>query len=373
MSSIAKLILLFTIFYILGIANCFSQNVSVEIVENDELEVLINSARFGLPELITSDEGFIYVTDAQAMNIKVFNKESMEHYTFGRRGRGPGEFMNFDLITSYSKSLYVFDTVLNSKYVKISSEGEIIDEILIKPEGSNRLFRPRQVVHSKDGYKLFLYNNFSDNKDILHAWSPDLQHNFVSHLDQSKTRGSSGFANALNSSTAGSSVEIYNGKWIYVSRVPFDGLHITNPATGEYTFTPVTYESEAYSETTNNRYRDKVFMRHNSAEGSFSGYVFRMNAGLFKASEEFLVHFTAEHSLSDSGEANNWNLHATVFDKGLNVVSNQKLIKNVSLLSFNLPAVRHRDENGNYFFIHYDADEFPHISVFTLNFNEKVN
>jgi len=351
-------------------ALCYSQKLSVEIEKNDELEHLVNSARFGLPVLITSDEDHIYIADEQALNIKVFNRKIKEHYTIGRRGRGPGEFMHFDLITHSSNALYVYDTFGNSKYVVYSNNGEIINELPVKTDGTNRIFRPRQIIHLDDDFIVILSNNYSVNTNILHIWSADLHTHTASFLDMSKLKGNSSFVNALNNSIAGSSVEKYNGNLIYVNRVPFDGLHLTNLISGEYTFKPVKYDSEAFRETNENLHKDRVFIRNNSPAGSLSGYIYRLNAGLFQTGEDFLIHFLAEHSLADSGETNNWDLHVTVFDKELNVVTNQKLIENIPLMSFRQPAVRHRDEKGNFYLLHYDVDNYPRISVFTLKINQ---
>ena len=90
---------------------------------------------------ILVDSGLnIYVLDTGNYQVKVFDKNGIFKYSFGKKGRGPGEFMApiwFSL--GKDESVFILDTI-NRKVLNFSKKGEWLDEFGIKANRPNELF-----------------------------------------------------------------------------------------------------------------------------------------------------------------------------------------------------------------------------------------
>lgn len=101
----ASLFLQFALF-LLGSSSLHAQQAS------KKTEVVIEDSRIGLIQGITLDEkGRIYVGDLSNLKVHRYLESGKHERSFGRRGRGPGEFQSISGVrVGPADSLYVYDT-----------------------------------------------------------------------------------------------------------------------------------------------------------------------------------------------------------------------------------------------------------------------
>ena len=74
--------------------------------------------------LDVDDRGRILVVDAQAREVRVFSPEGRHLHSFGRRGEGPGEFSEPDVIRIRDDGLLVIRDQRNARFSLFAPEGE---------------------------------------------------------------------------------------------------------------------------------------------------------------------------------------------------------------------------------------------------------
>lgn len=76
-------------------------------------------------DITCDNDGFVYVCDSRANNIKKFSQEGEYIATIGRKGQGPGEFNWPFLITINRSHIFVWD-MGNYRICKLTTEGDFI-------------------------------------------------------------------------------------------------------------------------------------------------------------------------------------------------------------------------------------------------------
>lgn len=143
---------------------------------------------FGLPVAVISDsEGNMIIADDQQKKIMKFNNEGKFLYSFGRSGRGPGEFLKTSSIVLLpNEELLVFDFFMR-RFTKFSLKGEVLDTYLLPKS----VYMYPNVMHYLEGEGILAFYRslegiraeVSNDKDyLIHIISEDLEkikHEFV--------------------------------------------------------------------------------------------------------------------------------------------------------------------------------------------------
>ncbi len=107
----------------------FEEELSIGVEEGDENYMFGGRVYFN-----TDDEGNIYVNDWDRKRIQKFDPQGQYLLTIGRRGRGPGEFVNaWNPRFDKDGNLYVFD-LSNRRISFFTPEGEYLRQISL-PQG----------------------------------------------------------------------------------------------------------------------------------------------------------------------------------------------------------------------------------------------
>ncbi len=87
-----------------------------------------------LPRLIAAGVSSVYAYDYGDNSVKAFDKRGRLRWSFGRRGEGPGEFLNpFDIEVGPDGVVWILDVVAG-RVTRLSPEGSLI--ALFRPEGT---------------------------------------------------------------------------------------------------------------------------------------------------------------------------------------------------------------------------------------------
>lgn len=126
----------------------------------------------------TDEEGRIYVADRFSRDIKVFEPDGNYLRSIGGRGRGPGEFEDFEFMELTPEGHLVLMDRGNMRYTLISTDGE---EIASFPYNMSDQFYPQSITYV-DGQMLALFYRSSSSleipefeRDLFHIYSTDFQ------------------------------------------------------------------------------------------------------------------------------------------------------------------------------------------------------
>lgn len=134
----------------------------------------LGEGQFERPVGIARDaqRGRIYVTDAQAHDIKILSDDGELLGSFGHRGEGPGEFNSPTYLTFARDQLFVTDT-LNSRVQVFDADGNYVREFGRRGLFVGDLPRPKGVAVDDNGivYVVESYYDhllvFSDRGELL--------------------------------------------------------------------------------------------------------------------------------------------------------------------------------------------------------------
>ncbi len=127
---------------------------------------------FQYPKFICVDEdNNIYIAEALELSIKVFNKNGKYIKSIGRRGRGPGEFLDITLMSIIDKKIIVFDNFA-AKIVIFNTKGKLLREVKYTYD---KILWPRSI--NKLGKNLLLGYKLPDAKGIFHEFDLEFNEN----------------------------------------------------------------------------------------------------------------------------------------------------------------------------------------------------
>lgn len=147
-------------------------------------EVLIGNPRFIVPE----QNGDIYIADSMQRLIYRFDKNGNLVKSFGRRGRGPGEFSEISAFfkDNSDHSLIAIDR-MNMRLNRFDEAGELIETVSFPRE---EMFSPWMGRTNEEGDIFLLYRNFSipgnpppDPDFIIHQYDKEFKINTESFVD----------------------------------------------------------------------------------------------------------------------------------------------------------------------------------------------
>lgn len=133
---------------------------------------------FESPYAITSDnEGYVYICDFRANNIKKFNASGKFIKIIGREGQGPGEF-SWPFMATYAKNRLVVWDMRNMRICAVTPDGEHIkaEKISIntgRPQKMRSLPNGDIVIEKE---KIFYGEQDKPQECTIEIFSPDLEH-----------------------------------------------------------------------------------------------------------------------------------------------------------------------------------------------------
>jgi hypothetical protein len=124
------------------------------------------------------NRGTSILADRFSREIKVFDNDGTYLHSIGGRGRGPGEFEDFEFMEWTPEGHLVLMDRGNLRYTVISTDGE---EIASYPYNMQDQFYPQSISYV-DGQVLSLFDNSTANletpmfeRDLFHVYSTDFQ------------------------------------------------------------------------------------------------------------------------------------------------------------------------------------------------------
>ncbi|MEX2601530.1 MAG: 6-bladed beta-propeller [Balneolaceae bacterium] len=131
--------------------------------------------QLGRPHRVRTDSvGNIYIADRQSLTIKIFDNDGNYLKELGGRGRGPGEFLDINMMAKTPEGHLVFLDVGNLRYTIISTEGESIAQYPVKFGAGQDppQFYPSSVVYD-DNFLIGLEVGHDEFRHLFHVYSPD--------------------------------------------------------------------------------------------------------------------------------------------------------------------------------------------------------
>lgn len=335
--------------------------------ESKPVEYLFEEPRF----VLTDSKNNIYVAEMMEMAIRVYNKNGEFIRKIGRRGRGPGEFLDFTLVYINSKDIIIVFDNFSARISFFSKDGKFIKQ---QPYFFNEISWPRGICELNDG-KYVLSYKLEDESFPLHIFSKDLKQR-ISKIDEYPSLKykdnildetfSSLRSNSLTVDKTGNiffAKRLYNGKiYCYNNKGKWQ---ISQILTGVVHKNPP-YTRFSSNESTKNKNNKKRFdfIAHNSGK-SIIANIHNESMGLYKLSTGELIHFTII-------EKNRTKiLGAEVYDSKLNfikyyIIDEKKRTGDVSV-NFNIRIIS-KDNMDNFYLV--DNSKFPTIKKVRLKFEQ---
>jgi hypothetical protein len=159
-----QLILFMCIFSILVSLIFLRGNENLIVLKEEKIkynEKDLNYLFYNPTSLRVDEQGYLYIVDNMNHRIQVFSENGNFIRTIGRKGQGPGEFLNPTDIYIKGETLYISDTG-NRRIQIFSRSGELKKMIKLN-------FGPMYIVVSKRGeiYVSKLMDEFTQSKEFL--------------------------------------------------------------------------------------------------------------------------------------------------------------------------------------------------------------
>lgn len=190
----------------------FEEKLSIE--SNDSLGV---SNIYAAEGVALSDDNKIYIADAGDMHIKVYSEEGDYLYSFGKRGRGPGEFISIKGFELINNSIFVWDQSL-SRLSKFSLVGDYEQSYQI--EG---ISAPIKIIPFEKNYLLIHPNQYHqeslDKTKLAHFYDEKLKGKKTSFIQLSDINEGIEIANRLIRVLHGSVAKVSEKEILFIPYV----------------------------------------------------------------------------------------------------------------------------------------------------------
>jgi hypothetical protein len=350
--------------------------------------------QLGQPIAVRTDEqGHIYVADRFSREIKVFDNDGTYLYSIGGRGRGPGEFEDFEFMEWTPEGHLVLMDRGNLRFSIISADGEQVDSF---PYNFSAQFYPQSISYL-DGQVLgLLYDTFFDpeismfERDLFHVYSTDFQKRVTTFLPVhqlgyeddlfpllmlashpgSFTLSEDNNVLTFSPGTYTGSFFVYkkreNGRWEFDRT--FSGR---KPGVDPFKV----YTSESQYKTLRSQGVARATEVHYGGEVHW-GSQFSMDAGLFSLEDSRMVHFYAEwkegyEQLSES-MSHPMDLYVQIFGLDGELQHHGYLFSFVERFTFPVGSVVNwMDEKGRFYLFDHTKEGIPVVRRFSLDLPER--
>lgn len=334
---------------------------NLEIQKIKTLEFDINDENFEglffgqITGVAVDENGNIYISDTMQQTIFKLDSNGDFIQKIGRRGRGPGEFLELGKIFIFDNELLAFNP-MQFKVEVFDLEGKVI-ETIPTPRGSQVLNFIKHLYeydeeHFLAYYKISGFGRYEqyDQDEIFHIWKKDFSEEVENFGSFDDIGFDSGYERRSSDFWGGSLIYdknrityapyVYKGKihlfkrdndsWILQSKIE------TTP--------PSIVPSESKNRQT------EGYSSFNAVKGQFFGRINAYDGGIFKENDDSIVHFYFERTEENSSV--NRGLYVQKFDSELKLLGANK-IKNfkegeVHPIS---GSIYFKDQNDNYYLL----------------------
>ena len=352
--------------------------------------------QLGQPVAVRTDrQGHIYIADRLSKQIKVFDEQGRYVRSIGGRGRGPGEFQDFEFMELTPEGHLAFLDRGNARFIVITTDGEEIATFAYSFEDQ---FYPQAVRYLDDVILSLFYRSSSQyevpvhERDLFHIYTKDYQQRMHSFFPIKTMNFEDDFLLRTMAWHPGSFSYLRDTQTLFFSPSTYQGVIYIMKKTGEENsqweflgtaqgempgITPYqTYQSQEHFISERNKRAARI-MQISWGTNLYFGRQLSMDAGMFELSADSIIHFYSVldkgyEYLKDDSEAHKMNLYAQIFDADGKHIDHSFLTDYVEL--FKIPRyslVNWKDHKNRFYMIEY-IDEFPVVRRFKLDFkNDK--
>ena len=344
--------------------------------------------QLGRPIAVRTDaEGHIYIADRASREIKVFDHDGTYLRSIGGRGRGPGEFEDFEFMEMSPEGHLVLMDRGNMRYTVISREGE---EVGSYPYNMSDPFYPQSITYTDEQILALFYNSSSRleipefERDLFHLYSTDFQQRKTSFMPVEQLGYDNWYLVNAMGIHPGSFTLSEDDTILIFSPCTYTGLlyKFMKENDGLWTFdrtiqgtTPGIDPYQIYaSESQFLSAMDSEIARAgqvSDANGTHWGSQFSMDAGIYSLKDGRMVHFYAEwkedYKRLPGSMSHPMDLYVQVFDPSGELTHHSFLFTYIE--QFVVPffsVVNWMDENGNFYMLDH-PDEIPIVRRFSLD------
>jgi len=351
--------------------------------------------QLGQPVAVRTDsQGHIYIADRLSKQIKVFDEQGQYLRSLGGRGRGPGEFQDFEFMEMTPEGHLAFLDRGNLHFIVITTEGE---EIATFPYSFEDQFYPQAVLYLDEGILSLFYDSSSRShvpiheRDLFHIYTKDYQQRIHSFFPIKSMDFEDDFFVRTMAWHPGSFSYLRNTQTLFFSPSTYQGLIYNMKKTGDESnrweylgtsrgkmpeITPYqTYPSQGHFVSERSKRAARI-MQISWGTNLYFGRQLSMDAGMFELSTDSIIHF---YSILDNGheylkgesDAHKMNLYAQIFDSDGKLLDHSFITDYVEL--FKIPRyslVNWKDHKNRFYMIEY-MNEVPVVRRFKLEFENE--
>lgn len=344
--------------------------------------------QFGRPIAVrTDEENNIYVADRANLTIKVFDEDGNYLRSLGGRGRGPGEFLEMELVEwTPEGNLVIMDRGI-LQYTVISPEGEFVEAY---PYNMSEQFYPTAIDYTDDGMLALFFDDSPwseierENRDLFHVYSDDFQELRYSLFPYNKLSMPGGYLLAEMMYAPGSFTLAKDNSRFYYSPTIYTGslYEFVKNEEGLWEYSSTLQgaipDVEPYVILDSEEEYQEVRMLPGSAliyaaGGPYVGRILSINMGIFFRDDGSLIHFYGirrenEEFTEESGY-HYLDMYAQVFDRDGSIL-HYDLLTTIHERRFSRTKlfINWQDESGNYYMIEH-VEDVPVIRRFTIEIN----
>lgn len=331
--------------------------------------------------IVTDKLQNIYISDLGSMMIHKFSSTGEYIDSFGRRGRGPGEFLDITLLHINGNGLFAFDQT-NLAVSQFSIEGDLIKTFRM----DNRIMLwPRSVFDYGDQDYLFVYKlpnqrHFQGKKSmyLFHIVGNDFSEELSSFGDYSELDYAENayLDHVLQMNTGSAYYESLEGELYYIPKL-YNGKLYKYDVNNNSIVQDIVINDEMNDGPSFSSVEALDRFNYPGISISSSGYTIkgvneRISDGLFKTKSGQLIHFYSELIKEKITEDSEYNYHYKLFVEWDFLGGNPKkqLVSKYLVRNPVQSIVQGNDSKDNFFFINYDEQGVPSIEVKKLKMKE---
>jgi hypothetical protein len=354
-----KLLLIFCFFF----GSLFAQEKSTAKIIT---ELVIGADGVGKPEYLFDYPGFvetdynlnIYVAEKKALTVRVYDRYGKFLRNIGRRGRGPGEFLDITLMKINNRSeIIVFDN-LTYRITFFSTEGKYLKELKYNPSLINW---PRGIVQLDDGNYLLSY--YLENEDnLFFLWDKDFNKRLCVITEEQVNEEKTERIEKIFKNFDGNCFDSFDNK-IIISKYFYDGhIYLFDYSKGNvqqmYTISGYKFNKEPYTPINDKSSDAKSDLRLLAMNTSFKANINNLSLGVFFLNNHNIINFIK----FVKGKEIIFGFEK--YDKEFNFLGFWTIQKskiendNRKMLLFGV-KVAHKDKDDNFYLI--DETEYPKV------------
>ncbi|MBK8945420.1 MAG: 6-bladed beta-propeller [Ignavibacteriae bacterium] len=299
-----------------------------------DVEYLFNDPKF----VLTDKENNIYVAERSELTIRVFDPNGNFLRRIGRRGRGPGEFLDITLMFINSDDeIIVFDN-FNAKINFFKINGVFIKQITFKFDD---ILWPRSIIENNKHYLLgFKLPNINGS---FHLFNKNFSKSKIKFPNKIFNESDDKLVDEIMSLAFKNSSVFYNNNTIILAKHFYDGIiyilqeessgWIVKSRIKGFVGKPFAYERVSSNSNVYNDDGELIYELVTQYEGEkIIANIFNESFGFFKLKNGHILHFT------------------NVLNKGRKYLGFEHYNNKYNLIEYNYLEFKNYDQNKAVFF-----------------------